>query len=1183
MASFRKGKKVNASSGKKKRSRGKFKFFCGLFDRGSEEESVSPPLEFDMGEAESKRIQVVDKTPNVVFGSVPGHQGQGENSKTEGLKSATEQVGESSTKCVDDECKMKAETNGLSADDVTIEESDIFAEQQKSVGKLQLVKEHGFDTEDYACKSAINKNKRTEVNDAENSSRDNAIHSHIESDEDEKVSKIDEQTMSDVCVASTNNTCEAKDMGGQSDSLDSDDDKSEKSSTSYTSCEESMAPEGVDSVDGEDMTKDKTQPKKGIIRLQSKLLDAVLKQKLDDCSAEYFVQILNSPSAKIFSALRTKLRKNNQEWNQEFLELHGLDCLFNYVDVVGQRKVTQLSDALLLLECVECIKALMNSKIGMQYLVQHSNYVSKLTKALDTNNVMVKKQVFELLSALCVYSPDGYRLTLSALDSYKVAKKHRYRYSVIVHELRTAEIKPYKTTLLAFINCILVATEDRKERVRLRNQFIGLNILDILEELRNEDDEDLLIQCNVFDDEKLADEEALTLLNPTGVDINNHQEIFSAIYQRVYNTPHSDVFLTILQTLLHIGDESGECDIRWDCAETAIRQALLMPLPKGSDSSNVFSSSKPYCDHCGFFQKRFKDETIQTDTSTVTESICTSQDIRSLSDAEKKTVMQELSNALLRSGANQGNQNQITPMPPPPPPPPPFPGQSGVTPAFSFPGQIAPPPPPLPGQGLVPPPPPPPPLSGLVGAAPPPPPPLPGKVGPPPPPPPPPQPGQFGPRPPPIPPAPGNVPPPPPPLISKESNSNVNSQPPVKGITTPTPKHIMKSFNWTKVPPHTISVQENVWKEVLSMDDQIPVHYDTLEQLFCQQNMENDNGDEKKNNSKLPTVVLLLDNKRSMSVNIFLKQFKQGNKEIVEMIQEGDINKIGAERLRGLQKILPKPDEITRIKEFDGDKDNLGAAEKFYMLLSDLPGYKTRIDGLVLKIDFQINMEKLLSAIQTYIHSCTALLENEALKVFLRFILHTGNFINSGRFSGNAVGFRISSLTKLMDTRANKPRVTLLHYLVNEAEKENKNAISFADELLPNMNTLSKMTLDNLGAELRELDVGVETLSKQLQNSPDDIKNMLETFVQTAQKELAEAKFNMGLIEKLTKRVAVHFCENEATFKIEEFVIIMNSFCEKVKQCQKENEQRRIQEEKADKRRKAQAASSASIKSLVFF
>jgi len=35
---------------------------------------------------------------------------------------------------------------------------------------------------------------------------------------------------------------------------------------------------------------------------------------------------------------------------------------------------------------------------------------------------MVKKQVFELLAALCIYSPEGHMLTLDALDHYKVSR-----------------------------------------------------------------------------------------------------------------------------------------------------------------------------------------------------------------------------------------------------------------------------------------------------------------------------------------------------------------------------------------------------------------------------------------------------------------------------------------------------------------------------------------------------------------------------------------------------------------------------------------------------------------------------------------------------------------------------------------------------------------------------------------
>ena len=50
--------------------------------------------------------------------------------------------------------------------------------------------------------------------------------------------------------------------------------------------------------------------------------------------------------------------------------------------------------------------------------------------ALDTPNAQVKKQVFELLSALCVYSADGYKRALEALDHYKTFTSGRYRFKV---------------------------------------------------------------------------------------------------------------------------------------------------------------------------------------------------------------------------------------------------------------------------------------------------------------------------------------------------------------------------------------------------------------------------------------------------------------------------------------------------------------------------------------------------------------------------------------------------------------------------------------------------------------------------------------------------------------------------------------------------------------------------------
>lgn len=62
----------------------------------------------------------------------------------------------------------------------------------------------------------------------------------------------------------------------------------------------------------------------------------------------------------------------------------------------------------------------MDSRIGLDYIVENSDYVSKLAAALDTNNEIVKKQVFELLSALCAYSRSGYCRAIETLENYKV-------------------------------------------------------------------------------------------------------------------------------------------------------------------------------------------------------------------------------------------------------------------------------------------------------------------------------------------------------------------------------------------------------------------------------------------------------------------------------------------------------------------------------------------------------------------------------------------------------------------------------------------------------------------------------------------------------------------------------------------------------------------------------------------
>lgn len=59
-----------------------------------------------------------------------------------------------------------------------------------------------------------------------------------------------------------------------------------------------------------------------------------------------------------------------------------------------------------------------------------------------------------------------------------------------------------------------------------------------------------------------------------------------------------------------------------------------------------------------------------------------------------------------------------------------------------------------------------------------------------------------------------------------------------------------------------------------------------------------------------PFQISLLDPKKSMNVNIFMKQFKMPNSEVVAKLREGNADLIGQEKLIGLLKILPDSTEV---------------------------------------------------------------------------------------------------------------------------------------------------------------------------------------------------------------------------------------------------------------------------------
>ncbi len=84
------------------------------------------------------------------------------------------------------------------------------------------------------------------------------------------------------------------------------------------------------------------------------------------------------------------------------------------------------------------------------------------------------------------------------------------------------------------------------------------------------------------------------------------------------------------------------------------------------------------------------------------------------------------------------------------------------------------------------------------------------------------------------------------------------------------------AFSWDDIPHnHPCIVAKECWLTPTS-------HNSFLNNLFFQVN--------------------LLDGKRSLNINIFLKQFRSSNEDIIQMVLDGEYDDFGSEKLKGLVK-----------------------------------------------------------------------------------------------------------------------------------------------------------------------------------------------------------------------------------------------------------------------------------------
>ncbi|KAK1385686.1 formin-like protein 6 [Heracleum sosnowskyi] len=429
----------------------------------------------------------------------------------------------------------------------------------------------------------------------------------------------------------------------------------------------------------------------------------------------------------------------------------------------------------------------------------------------------------------------------------------------------------------------------------------------------------------------------------------------------------------------------------------------------------------------------------------------------------------------------------------------------------------------------------------------------------------------------------GNIPPiPGPPNAKGRLNLRAGS----KNQGQSSKKSNLKPYHWLKL---TRAMQGSLWAETQKSEEAAKApEFDMseLESLFSIA-PNSDLGSREKSNrlaSAKPEKVSLIDFRRAYNCEIMLTKVKIPLSDMMNAVLALDDSALDIDQVENLTKFCPTKEEMELLKNYRGDKENLGKCEQFFLELMKVPRVEAKLRVFAFKIQFCSQVSDLRKSLNAVNSTSEEVRNSVKLKRIMQTILSLGNALNQGTARGSAVGFRLDSLLKLTDTRARNNRLTLMHYLCKVLAEKLPELLDFHKDLVT-LEISTKIQLKYLAEEMQVISKGLEKIVQELTASESDgpvsetFCQILKEFLGFAEAEVRSLASLYSVVGKNADALALYFGEDPARCPFEQVVSNLRNFVRMFERAHEENcKQIELEKKKAQKEEEKEKKSSATIK-----